>query len=106
MDRINASSGELSGGVNEYINGMRLIKAYGMSSTSFQKYASGIDKQYKLRGDISRATTGTGACKPYDCRSCVGGLGDKLKRIPIGLFAKLANDGKYAAMWKASAALQ
>ena len=34
------------------------------------------------------------------------GLGDKLKRIPIGLFAKLANDGKYAAMWKASAALQ
>lgn len=56
MPEINSSGGELSGGVNEYVNGMRLIKAYRMSSTSFQKYASGIKAQHKLWGDISRAT--------------------------------------------------
>lgn len=56
MPEINASSGTLSGGVSEYVNGMRLIKAYGMSSTSFQKYASGIKAQHKLWGDVSKAT--------------------------------------------------
>lgn len=56
MDEINASVGELSGGVSEYVNGMRLIKAYGMSSESFDKYASGIKRQFKLWCDVAKAT--------------------------------------------------
>lgn len=56
MDRVNSSSGDLSGSVGEYVNGMRLIKAYNMSVNSFRKYSEAIDKQYDLWCDISRAT--------------------------------------------------
>ncbi|MCR5208975.1 MAG: ABC transporter ATP-binding protein/permease [Lachnospiraceae bacterium] len=56
MDRVNASSGDLSGSVGEYVNGMRLIKAYNMSVRSFRKYSDAIDRQYDLWCDISKAT--------------------------------------------------
>lgn len=35
---------------------MRLIKAYNMGSQSFKKYASSIEEQHQMWGDISRAT--------------------------------------------------
>lgn len=56
MDAVNASSGALSGSVGEYVNGMRLIKAYNMSVRSFRKYSDAIDQQYRLWCDISKAT--------------------------------------------------
>ncbi len=56
MDQVNSASGNLSSSINEYVNGMRLIKAYNMGARSFRKYASAIDQQHKMWGDISRAT--------------------------------------------------
>ncbi|NLG02704.1 MAG: ABC transporter ATP-binding protein [Clostridia bacterium] len=56
MDEVNQSSGNLSGAINEYVNGMRLVKAYNMSSESFKKYASAIHAQHNIWGRISRAT--------------------------------------------------
>ena len=56
MDRVNASSGLLSGSIGEYVNGMRVIKAYNMGVRSFRKYAEGIEEQNKLWNDISKAT--------------------------------------------------
>lgn len=56
MPEVNASSGNLSSAINEYVNGMRLIKAYGMSARSFQKYSSAIDEQHRMWGAITRAT--------------------------------------------------
>ena len=56
MPLVNEASGSLSGSINEYVNGMRLIKAYHMGALSFQKYASAIDGQHRMWGAISRAT--------------------------------------------------
>lgn len=56
MPEVNAASGNLSGSVNEYVNGMRLIKAYNMGAQSFKKYSSAIDEQHRMWGAISRAT--------------------------------------------------
>lgn len=56
MPEVNAASGNLSGSVNEYVNGMRLIKAYNMGAQSFKKYAAAIDQQHRMWGAISRAT--------------------------------------------------
>nr|MCR5391064.1 ABC transporter ATP-binding protein/permease [Lachnospiraceae bacterium] len=56
MDAVNSSSGRLSGSVGEYVNGMRLIKAYNMSVRSFRKYSDAIESQRKLWCDISKAT--------------------------------------------------
>ncbi len=56
MGAVNTSSSNLSGAINEYVNGMRLVKAYNMSTHSFKKYASAINAQHKVWGDISRAT--------------------------------------------------
>lgn len=56
MPQVNAASGNLSSSIHEYVNGMRLIKAYNMGSRSFQKYASAIDEQHRMWGAISRAT--------------------------------------------------
>ena len=56
MDAVNSSSGKLSGSVGEYVNGMRLIKAYNMSVRSFRKYSDAIESQRKLWCDISKAT--------------------------------------------------
>lgn len=56
MPQVNRASGSLSSSVNEYVNGMRLIKAYGMGTQSFQKYSRAIDEQHRMWGDITRAT--------------------------------------------------
>lgn len=56
MDRINSSAGSLSGTVSEYVNGMRLIKAYNMSVRSFKKYSDAIEEQFHMWSDISKAT--------------------------------------------------
>lgn len=56
MPQVNAASGNLSGSINEYVNGMRLIKAYHMGAQSFKKYSSAIDEQHRMWGAISRAT--------------------------------------------------
>lgn len=56
MDRINESAGSLSSTVSEYVNGMRLIKAYNMSVKSFKKYSDSIEEQFNMWSDISKAT--------------------------------------------------
>lgn len=56
MDEVNESSGNLSSAINEYVNGMRLVKAFHMSSRSFHKYSKAMDDQHKVWGDISKAT--------------------------------------------------
>lgn len=56
MPEVNASSGNLSSSIHEYVNGMRLIKAYNMGTQSFKKYASAIEAQHRMWGSISRAT--------------------------------------------------
>ena len=56
MPQVNEASGNLSGSINEYVNGMRLIKAYHMGAQSFRKYSSAIDGQHRMWGTISRAT--------------------------------------------------
>ncbi len=56
MPEVNASSGNLSGSIHEYVNGMRLIKAYNMGAQSFKKYSSAIEAQHEMWGAISKAT--------------------------------------------------
>lgn len=46
MDKMNSSLSKLNSTMIEYINGMRLIKAYNMGSKSFKKYSEAIDEQY------------------------------------------------------------
>jgi len=56
MDSINKSAADLSGTVSEYVNGMRLIKAYNMSVRSFRKYSDVIEGQFSMWSAISKAT--------------------------------------------------
>ncbi len=56
MPHINRTSGSLSSAINEYVNGMRLIKAYNLGAQSFQKYSHAIDEQHQMWGAIARAT--------------------------------------------------
>ncbi|WP_444643118.1 ABC transporter ATP-binding protein [Caproiciproducens sp. R1] len=56
MPEVNASSGNLSSSIHEYVNGMRLIKAYHMGAQSFKKYSSAIEAQHRMWGAISKAT--------------------------------------------------
>lgn len=56
MPGVNAASSHLSGSINEYVNGMRLIKAYQMGAQSFRKYASAVEEQHRMWGAISKAT--------------------------------------------------
>lgn len=56
MPQVNSAGGNLSGSINEYVNGMRLIKAYRMGAQSFKKYASAVEEQHRMWVDISRAT--------------------------------------------------
>ena len=56
MNEINASGSKLSGTVSEYVSGMRLIKAYNMSVSSFKKYAEAIEGQFSMWKAISKAT--------------------------------------------------
>ena len=45
MDRANRSISTLNSVMIEYINGMKLIKAYNMGSKSFQKFSSAIHEE-------------------------------------------------------------
>ena len=56
MPVINETGGRLSGAISEYVNGMRVIKAYNMSVHSFRKYSEAIQDQHKTWCDIARAT--------------------------------------------------
>lgn len=56
MDQINTSGSNLSGTVSEYVSGMRLIKAYNMSVSSFRKYSEAIDDQFSMWKAVSKAT--------------------------------------------------
>ena len=56
MPQVNISGSKLSGAINEYVGGMRLIKAFHMGANSFQKYAGAVEEQHKMWGDITRAT--------------------------------------------------
>ncbi len=62
MDTVNDVSASLSGAINEYVRGMRLIKAFHMGSSSFKKYKSAVDAQHKVWGQISKATGPFYAC--------------------------------------------
>jgi len=48
MADMNRSLGNLNATMIEYINGMKLIKAYNMGSHSFKKYSEAIDDQYNV----------------------------------------------------------
>lgn len=56
MPQVNAASGNLSGAIHEYVNGMRLIKAYNMGARSFKKYSDAVSWQHRMWGEISRTT--------------------------------------------------
>ena len=56
MDQVNAASGNLSSSINEYVGGMRLIKAYNMGARSFKKYSDSVEEQHQMWGAITRAT--------------------------------------------------
>ncbi len=62
MGEVNDVSARLSGAINEYVRGMRLIKAFNMGSSSFKKFRSAVDAQHKVWGQISRATGPYYAC--------------------------------------------
>ena len=56
MPKVNETSGNLSSAINEYVGGMRLIKAFNMGARSFKKYSSAVEEQHKMWGEITRAT--------------------------------------------------
>ena len=54
MDRANRSISTLNSVMIEYINGMKLIKAYSMGSKSFQKFSSSIHEENAMWNETSR----------------------------------------------------
>lgn len=54
MDRANRSVTSLNSVMIEYINGMKLIKAYNMGSQSFQKYSGAINEENDMWNLMSR----------------------------------------------------
>lgn len=54
MERANKSIANLNSVIIEYINGMRLIKAYNMGSKSFQKYSDAIYEENAVWNAVSR----------------------------------------------------
>ncbi|UNK17237.1 ABC transporter ATP-binding protein/permease [Paenibacillus sp. N3/727] len=53
MDRATRSIAGLNAAIIEYIQGMRLIKAYNMSSKSFKKYADAVDDEFNVWKEMS-----------------------------------------------------
>lgn len=53
MERANKSIVKLNSAIIEYINGMRLIKAYNMSSKSFKKYSDAINEENAIWNKIA-----------------------------------------------------
>lgn len=56
MPQVDSASGHLSSAIHEYVNGMRLIKAYNMGAQSFRKYSAAVEEQHQMWVDISKAT--------------------------------------------------
>ena len=56
MDEVTASEGKLSGSVGEYVNGMRVVKAFNVSVRSFRRYAEAIEEQFELWRAIAKST--------------------------------------------------
>lgn len=54
MDRANHSIANLNSVIIEYVNGMRLIKAYRMGSKSFQKYSDAIQEENDVWNEVSK----------------------------------------------------
>ena len=54
MDRANRSISTLNSVMIEYINGMKLIKAYNMGSKSFQKFSDAIREENAMWNETSR----------------------------------------------------
>ena len=54
MDRANRSISTLNSVMIEYINGMKLIKAYNMGSESFQKFSDAIREENAMWNETSR----------------------------------------------------
>lgn len=53
LERATRSIANLNAVVIEYIQGMRLIKAYNMSSTSFKKYANAVEDEFLIWKEMS-----------------------------------------------------
>ena len=53
MERANKSISSLNSVMIEYINGMKLIKAYNMGSKSFQKYTNAIQEENAMWNEMS-----------------------------------------------------
>ncbi|MDR1205302.1 MAG: ABC transporter ATP-binding protein [Peptococcaceae bacterium] len=54
MGRINRSISNLNSVMIEYINGMKLIKAYNMGSQSFERYAGAVREENLVWNEMSR----------------------------------------------------
>ncbi|MEB2278916.1 ABC transporter ATP-binding protein/permease [Lysinibacillus xylanilyticus] len=53
MDRAARSIANLNAIIIEYIQGMRLIKAYNMSSSSFKKFTNAVDDEFNIWKEMS-----------------------------------------------------
>lgn len=56
MGDVTESEGMFSTAVNEYVNGMRIIKAFHMGTLSLEKYADSIQKKHDVWVKITKAT--------------------------------------------------
>lgn len=56
MERVNASLSAFNSVMIEYIRGMRLIKAYNMSSRSFQKFHQAIEEENRIWNEVTYKT--------------------------------------------------
>lgn len=56
MPRVTKAMANFNSVIIEYINGMKLIKAYNMSSRSFQKFSEAIEEENRIWNKISRKT--------------------------------------------------
>ncbi|MCR4943359.1 MAG: ABC transporter ATP-binding protein/permease [Clostridium sp.] len=78
MDRVNKSISGLNSAIIEYINGMKLIKAYNMGSKSFKKYSDTIEEENKVWNEVSRKMG-----PPYTAYVLITECG-MLLMVPIG----------------------
>lgn len=56
MPRVTQAMANLNSVIIEYINGMKLIKAYNMGSSSFQKFSEAIEEENRIWNRVSRKT--------------------------------------------------
>lgn len=78
MDRVNKSISGLNSAIIEYVNGMKLIKAYNMGSKSFKKYSDTIEEENDVWNEVSRKMG-----PPYTAYVLITECG-MLLMVPIG----------------------